>query len=335
MGAGPRVGLVPGRSSARQAPGRPRASLLDGAGADPDIGGPPDRLGAASQRSMSACRGPPRADRGGDASSEERAGAPGRTAHPDQTRVAAQDTAQVALTAAGSARWLAYEITETVQESFRQENGPTRREDALPQNAQGDLHPHLHGRSRQVAYDAATDGCFPFGQQRPQSRRPRDPRPYRYQPNLERRHHQLKSVLAAARSNSISGPHRSARMLRLHRAADPVPDRARATCSDDPREGQRAAALPRRPRLQSANGRTRRPLRRHDPQPAHTTADSETVQKSKPDPDRPIAAGASMRGRYRPREARNECWTLAAARMPSSWPAFPEPCPSIGPSNGS
>ena len=49
-----------------------------------------------------------------------------------------------------------------------------------------------------VAYDAATDGCFPLVSNDRDLTDPELLAAYRYQPNLEKRHHQLKTVLQAA-----------------------------------------------------------------------------------------------------------------------------------------
>jgi hypothetical protein len=49
-----------------------------------------------------------------------------------------------------------------------------------------------------VAYDAATDGCFPLVSNDPELSDAELLGAYRYQPNLQKRHHQLKTVLAAA-----------------------------------------------------------------------------------------------------------------------------------------
>ncbi len=49
-----------------------------------------------------------------------------------------------------------------------------------------------------VAYDAATDGCFPLVSNDRELSDAELLGAYRYQPNLQKRHHQLKSVLATA-----------------------------------------------------------------------------------------------------------------------------------------
>ena len=49
-----------------------------------------------------------------------------------------------------------------------------------------------------VAYDAATDGCFPLVSNEGELSDAELLAAYRYQPNLEKRHHELKSVLGAA-----------------------------------------------------------------------------------------------------------------------------------------
>lgn len=116
-----------------------------------------------------------------------------------KTRVAAGEAAEAALADAGAQRWIAYEIQETAQESFRQEKrGRPGSQTRYRKTAKTIFKLSFHIDDEKVAYDAATDGCFPLVSN---DRALSDPEllgAYRYQPNLEKRHHQLKSVLAAA-----------------------------------------------------------------------------------------------------------------------------------------
>jgi transposase len=116
-----------------------------------------------------------------------------------RTRVAAEEAARAALERAGAAGWVSYTVTETTEEHFRQEKRGR---------------PGAHTRYRKltktrcrltweidaekVAHDARTDGCFPLISN---DTTPTDAEllgAYRYQPNLEKRHAQLKSVQLVA-----------------------------------------------------------------------------------------------------------------------------------------
>lgn len=112
-----------------------------------------------------------------------------------KTRAAVEQAAAKALTDNGSARWIEVTVTETIEESFRQENRgrpgtdtryrrTTRTRHALTWNTRDD----------QIAYDAAGDGCFPLITNDRDMTDKDVLDAYRYQPNLERRHHLLKSV---------------------------------------------------------------------------------------------------------------------------------------------
>ena len=116
-----------------------------------------------------------------------------------KTRVAVDEAAEAALAAAGAQHWIAYEIQETVQESFRQEKrGRPGSQTRYRKTAKTVFALTFQVDDKKVAYDAATDSCFPLVSN---DRALSDPEllgAYRYQPNLEKRHHQLKTVLGAA-----------------------------------------------------------------------------------------------------------------------------------------
>jgi hypothetical protein len=112
-----------------------------------------------------------------------------------KTRAAVQAAADAALAGAGAARWLEVTISETAEESYRQENRgrpgegtryrrTTRTRHSLQWRARGDI----------VSYDATGDGCFPLITNDKDLTDAEILAAYRYQPNLERRHHLLKSV---------------------------------------------------------------------------------------------------------------------------------------------
>ena len=112
-----------------------------------------------------------------------------------KTRPAVEAAAEKALADAGAARWLQVTLNQTVQESFRQEKRgrpgtqtryrrTTRTHHTLTWATRDDI----------IAYDAASDGCFPLITNDRDLPETEVLVAYRYQPNLERRHHLLKSV---------------------------------------------------------------------------------------------------------------------------------------------
>ena len=112
-----------------------------------------------------------------------------------KTRAAVEQAAAAALSDAGAARWLDVSISETVQESFRQEKrGRPGTQTRFRRITRTHYTVTWTTRDAAIAHDAATDGCFPL------ITNTRDLSPtqvlvaYRYQPNLERRHHLLKSI---------------------------------------------------------------------------------------------------------------------------------------------
>jgi transposase len=116
-----------------------------------------------------------------------------------KTRLAAEQAAQDALTGAGSERWLSFQITETEQDSFRQEKrGRPGEQTRYRKSTKTIFTLTFTVNDQQVAYDAATDGQFPLVTNDHQLTDPELLAAYRYQPNLEKRHHQLKTVLSAA-----------------------------------------------------------------------------------------------------------------------------------------
>ena len=116
-----------------------------------------------------------------------------------KTLVAAEQAARDALTQTGAARWIAHEITETVQQGFRQEKRGRPGSDTRYRKTEKTVFTLTFKIDEEnVAYDAATDGCFPLVSNDRELSDAELLGAYRYQPNLEKRHHQLKTVLAAA-----------------------------------------------------------------------------------------------------------------------------------------
>ena len=107
-----------------------------------------------------------------------------------KTRAAVEAAATAALAETGSARWIEVTVTETVQESFRQEKrGRPGTDTRYRLTTRTRYSVSWCSRDDMIAYDAAGDGCFPLitnDRQLPDSE---VLGAYRYQPNLERRHH--------------------------------------------------------------------------------------------------------------------------------------------------
>jgi transposase len=112
-----------------------------------------------------------------------------------KTRAAVEQAAAAALADTGSARWTEVTVTETVEESFRQENRGRPGADTRYRRTTRTRH-SVTWRTRDdvIAYDAASDGCFPLITNDRNLSETQVLVAYRYQPNLERRHHLLKSV---------------------------------------------------------------------------------------------------------------------------------------------
>ena len=116
-----------------------------------------------------------------------------------KTRLAAEQAAQDALASAGAERWLSFEITETAQDSYRQEKrGHPGEQTRYRKTTKTIFTLRFAVNHEQVAYDATTDGQFPLVTNDHDLTDPELLAAYRYQPNLEKRHHQLKTVLSAA-----------------------------------------------------------------------------------------------------------------------------------------
>ncbi|MGK2855295.1 MAG: IS1634 family transposase [Microbacteriaceae bacterium] len=116
-----------------------------------------------------------------------------------KTRAAVEQTAVAALLDTRAERWVTYTVSETTTKSYKQA-GPGR------PGANTDYREILTTRYTvssdialdRIAYDAASDGCFPLITCDRDLDDAAVLAAYRYQPNLERRHHLLKSVQDAA-----------------------------------------------------------------------------------------------------------------------------------------
>lgn len=112
-----------------------------------------------------------------------------------KTRAAVEQAAAKALADNGSARWIEVTVTETTEDSFRQANRGRPGTDTRYRRTTRTRHTLTwNTRDDQIAYDAAADGCFPLITNDRDMTDKGVLDAYRYQPNLERRHHLLKSV---------------------------------------------------------------------------------------------------------------------------------------------
>jgi hypothetical protein len=125
----------------------------------------------------------------------------GRLAGPRsrlRTRVAVEEAARAALAGAGAERWITWAVSERVEETFRQEKrGRPGNDTRYRKQTKTRFELAFEVDAATVAYAAATDGCFPLVTNDRALTDPDVLAAYRYQPNLEKRYHQLKSVQAA------------------------------------------------------------------------------------------------------------------------------------------
>jgi hypothetical protein len=126
----------------------------------------------------------------------------GRLASPRtrlRTAAAVHAAAEAALADACATRWVHFTVTEKIEESFRQA-GPGR-------PGPGTSYRRIEKKTfevtcdvdyGQVGYDAVSDGCWPLITNDKDLTGAQVLAAYRYQPNLERRHHLLKGIQDAA-----------------------------------------------------------------------------------------------------------------------------------------
>lgn len=112
-----------------------------------------------------------------------------------KTRAAVEQAAEAVLAGTGAARWIEVTVTEAVQESYKQENrGRPGTQTRYRRTTRTRYSLAWQTRDDVIAYDAAADGCFPLITNDKSLTDKEVLIAYRYQPNLERRHHLLKSV---------------------------------------------------------------------------------------------------------------------------------------------
>jgi transposase len=133
-----------------------------------------------------------------------------------KTKVAAEAAAKAVVSDAGAARWVGFTVTESIETDFRQETRGRpgsatryRRSDKAVFRVAAQIHAEV------VAYDAATDGCFPLITNDKEMTPAEVLAAYRYQPNLERRHHMLKGPQLVA-PVFLESPHRIEALLLCH-----------------------------------------------------------------------------------------------------------------------
>ncbi|MGH2843889.1 MAG: IS1634 family transposase, partial [Solirubrobacteraceae bacterium] len=115
------------------------------------------------------------------------------------TSLAAEEAAAAILAATGAERWVRFTVTETVEQRFRQEKrGRPGKDTRYRKLDKTRFTIDVHIDADAVRYDAASDGCFPLTTNDPELTDTEILLAYRYQPNLEKRHHELKSVQDAA-----------------------------------------------------------------------------------------------------------------------------------------
>ena len=115
-----------------------------------------------------------------------------------RTAAAVHAAAEAALADAGAARWVRFTVTSKTRESFRQDArrpGPGTTYRRIEKQSFAVTCDIDHD---QVGYDAVSDGCWPLITNDRDMTSAGVLAAYRYQPNLERRHHLLKGVQDAA-----------------------------------------------------------------------------------------------------------------------------------------
>jgi transposase len=115
------------------------------------------------------------------------------------SRVAAEEAAAALIASTGAERWVTFTVTETTEERYRQEKrGRPGKDTRYRKIEKTRFALDVQINDEQVRYDAASDGCFPLTSNDPKLTDTEVLAAYRYQPNLEKRHHELKSVQDAA-----------------------------------------------------------------------------------------------------------------------------------------
>ena len=163
LGADQHAPVERGGAQARQARRRSRSGVVHGARADPSGEGyriiwvrSSAKIGRDAQARQQ------RIERGLGALAELQA----RLAGPKsrlRTRQAVEQAAAAALDQASAERWIAVTVTETVQETYRQEKrGRPGKDTRYRKHTTTRFELQFTVNADTVAYDAHTDGCFPL-----------------------------------------------------------------------------------------------------------------------------------------------------------------------------
>ncbi len=116
-----------------------------------------------------------------------------------KTAVAVEAAAETALAKAGAARWIRFDVSEEQQETFRQEKrGRPGNNTRYRKTVRARHRVHWTVDEAQVAHDAASDGCFPLISNDRHMTGTELLEAYKWQPNLEKRHAQLKGTQLVA-----------------------------------------------------------------------------------------------------------------------------------------
>ena len=133
-----------------------------------------------------------------------------------KTLVAAQEAARAALAGVGATRWVGFSVAESLEETFTQEKrGRPGSETRYRKHKKAVFTIGAKVEPEAVSFDAATDGCFPLVTNDKKMTPAAVLAAYRYQPNLERRHHMLKGPQAVA-PVFLENPHRIEALLTCH-----------------------------------------------------------------------------------------------------------------------
>jgi transposase len=133
-----------------------------------------------------------------------------------KTRVAVEEAARAALASVGAARWVGFNVSESHEETFTQESrGRPGSNTRYRKHEKAVFTIGAKVDAEAVSFDATTDGCFPLITNDVEMTPAAVLAAYRYQPNLERRHHMLKGPQAVA-PVFLENPHRIEALLTCH-----------------------------------------------------------------------------------------------------------------------
>jgi hypothetical protein len=175
-------------------------------------------------------------------------------------RAAVDQAVQRAVGDAGAERWLAVTIEERVETQFRQATrgrpGPHTR---YTRRQRPRVHLTWQPRTDRIEYDARSDGMFPLITNWDAAPAATLLHHYKYQPQLEKRHEQLKTVRAVAPVflKSVTRIEALLLLCLLSRPARRRLNRAPVTARDAGRPAHLPAPVPRGTTVQGANDRSR------------------------------------------------------------------------------